>query len=91
MVARSNTSKKKRPKSRSGEIDPFTRKRIHHFIEMFREKTGQLPSLRDLTDNGFEKPLIQKAEKEKIIEMYYVTLTTGAVIKGYRARSNDDG
>jgi len=69
-------------------IDPFTRKRIEKFIETFRVKTGELPTLNDFSEGGFEKPKIEDAIKDGFISEFYVTLTNGVVKKGYKIRDD---
>lgn len=70
-------------------IDPFTRKRILHFIENHRANHGQLPTLNDLDQNGFNKETVKAAIKAKVIEEFYVTLTNGTVVKGYKPVNPD--
>lgn len=64
-------------------LDPFTMKRLRNFVEGFRTKTGQLPTLRDLRENGFTEEVVKNAVRSKLIEERYVTLTTGTIMKGY--------
>jgi hypothetical protein len=66
------------------KIDVFTAKRIVKFTREFRQTHGQLPTLKDYENNGIEKSLVDAAEAKKIIEKFYVTLTNGAVVKGYK-------
>lgn len=75
MVAASNTRTK---------LDPFTEKRIVRFIETFRESNAQLPTLKDFANEGFGEELVALAEKKKLIAKFYVTLTNGAIVKGYK-------
>ncbi len=65
-------------------IDLFTRKRLVRFIEDHRAKSGQLPTFADLEKAGFDRALVKEAEKLKIIEEFYVTLTSGTVVKGFK-------
>ncbi len=65
-------------------LDPFTRKRLIRFIEDFRTRAGQLPTLRDLDEGGFDDETVKVAIKSKIIEQFYVTLTNGTIVKGYK-------
>ncbi len=65
-------------------LDPFTRKRLIRFIEEFRTRAGQLPTLRDLDEGGFPDEVIKGAIKHKVIEQFYVTLTNGTIVKGYK-------
>lgn len=65
-------------------IDPFTRRRIARYVEDFRNKTGALPTLQDFEKAGFPEESIKAALKEKVIEKFYVTLTNGTIVKGYK-------
>jgi hypothetical protein len=64
-------------------IDAFTRKRLERFIEDFR-KGGQLPTLQDFAKAGFAEELVDRAERAKMVEKFYVTLTNGTIVKGYK-------
>lgn len=68
-------------------MDLFTQKRLRHFIETFRQQKGQLPTLKDFAENGFSDDQIAEAEKKKLIEKFYVTLTNGAIVKGYKVKN----
>lgn len=70
-----------------GTLDAMTRARIIRFVRTFRETQGQLPTLRNLEDEGFSSETIKLALKMKAIEEFYVTLTTGAIVKGYKVRT----
>jgi hypothetical protein len=70
------------------KLDPFTRKRIERFIEKHRSSSGQLPSFQDFERGGFDRELIKVAERQGFIEEFYVTLTNGTIIKGYKVRSD---
>jgi hypothetical protein len=65
-------------------LDPFTRRRLVRFVGEFRAKQGQLPTLQDLGREGFSGDQIKAAIKEKCIEEFYVTLTSGTIVKGYK-------
>jgi hypothetical protein len=67
-------------------IDSFTLRRLVKFIEKYREGSGQLPMLSDFEKGGFEKSLIQRAERDGHIEQFYVTLTDGSIRKGYKIK-----
>lgn len=67
--------------------DPFTLKRIERFIEKHRTASGQLPSLQDFETGGFARELIKEAERGGAIVEFYVTLTNGTVVKGYKIKS----
>lgn len=71
------------------KIDPFTRRRLVRFIEDFRASQGQLPTLKDLEQNGFDGACVKQALKEKAIEEFYVTLTSGTIVKGYKLGQPD--
>jgi hypothetical protein len=64
--------------------DPFTRRRVSAFVETFRARSGQLPSLRDFEEAGFARALVDSLVREKFLVQLYVTLTNGTVIKGYK-------
>jgi hypothetical protein len=64
--------------------DPFTERRLLKFIEVFREREGTMPTLRDLEHAGFGREAVEAAVKNGKIEMLYVTLTSGTIVKGYR-------
>lgn len=65
-------------------LDPFSRKRLEHFVEAFRAETGQLPTLADLAAEGFDKAKVDAALKDEIIVEFYVTLTNGVIKKGFK-------
>ena len=65
-------------------IDIFTRKRLVRFVEDHRAKSGQLPTFGDLEKAGFERGLVKEAVRLRLIEEFYVTLTSGTVMKGFK-------
>jgi hypothetical protein len=66
-------------------LDLFTRRRIQKFIEDFRRKTGQLPTLRNLKEEGgFAEEVVKLALKNKMIDEFYVTLSNGTIVKGFK-------
>ncbi len=65
-------------------LDPFTIRRLKKFVEIHRTRSGQLPTLRDLREGGFDESLISSAIKSKVLDEFYVTLTNGSVVKGYK-------
>lgn len=67
-------------------VDPFTQKRIEKFIEDFRAKTGELPTLNDFEEIGIEKSKIDAAVRDGFISEFYVTLTNGVMKKGYKIK-----
>jgi hypothetical protein len=67
-------------------LDPFTQKRILRFIEDFRQKSGALPTLKDFETAGFARELIDQAVRKDLIELFYVTLTNGTIVKGYKVK-----
>jgi len=71
------------------KLDPFTQRRLIRFIGDFRARQGQLPTLKDLEANGFSAPLVDQAERSQVIEKFYVTLTNGSVVKGYKVKSTN--
>ena len=66
------------------KLDPFTARRLTRFVEEFRAKSGVLPTLQNLGENGFAKELVATACRDKVIEEFYVTLTNGTIMKGYK-------
>lgn len=64
--------------------DLFTLRRLAKFVESFRSRRGQLPTLSDLEKEGYERSTVDAAVKKKLIQGLYVTMTTGAVVKGYQ-------
>ena len=75
-------------KSTNGDdaVDPFTQKRMAKFVEDYRQKSGQLPTIRDFEAAGFDRTTIDSAIKMKLIEEFYVTLTSGTIVKTYKVR-----
>ncbi len=65
-------------------IDLFTRKRLVRFVEDHRTKSGQLPTFGDLESAGFARELVKEALRVKVLEEFYVTLTNGTVVKGFK-------
>jgi hypothetical protein len=68
----------------ASKLDPFTRRRLTQFVETFRMSNGVLPTLKDLDAEGFDDSRVKLAIKEKVIEEFYVTLTNGTIMKGYK-------
>jgi hypothetical protein len=68
------------------KLDLFTERRILKFIGDHRAKEGSLPTLKDLDAAGFGKEIVEAAVKQGLIEMFYVTLTNGSVVKGYKIK-----
>ena len=71
-------------------LDPFSSRRLTRFIETFRKGTGTLPALQDFEKDGFSRQLVEQAVKDGTIEQFYVTLTSGTIIKGYKIRNPAD-
>ena len=69
-------------------MDPFSSRRLEKFIETYRTKSGQLPTLADLATEGFSKALVDDAIHDELIEEFYVTLTNGSIRKGYKLKSH---
>ncbi len=65
-------------------LDLFTQKRIQRFIDDFRGKSGQLPTLPDFETGGFTRDQVDAAIKVKVIEQFYVTLNNGTIMKGFK-------
>ena len=69
-------------------LDLFTRKRLVRFVEDHRAKSGELPTYGDLERAGFDRTLVKDAVRQKVIEEFYLTLTNGTVVKGFKSREN---
>lgn len=67
-------------------LDPFTSKRILKFVEDFRNRTGALPTIQDFEKSGMSRELVKQAVAQKLIESFYVTLTNGTIVKGFKLR-----
>lgn len=65
-------------------MDLFTRRRVRKFVETFRQGEAQLPTLKDFEAAGFPKEQVARMVRDEILVELYVTLTTGAVVKGYK-------
>jgi hypothetical protein len=65
-------------------LDPFTARRLVRFVEEFRSGQGQLPTLKDFEAGGFGREVVESAVRDRLIEKFYVTLTNGTVVKGYK-------
>jgi hypothetical protein len=70
------------------KLDLFTERRILKFIGDHRAQQGSLPTLKDLDAAGFSKEIVDAAIKQELIEMFYVTLTNGSVVKGYKIKQS---
>lgn len=68
----------------AARIDPFTRKRLERFVADFRDQSGVLPTLADLAGAGFDKAKVDDAIHDRVLVEFYVTLTSGTVVKGYK-------
>lgn len=68
-------------------MDPFSQRRLMNFIANFRGQNGQIPTLKDLAQAGFDGDAVKAALKLQLIEEFYVTLTNGTIVKGYKAFS----
>lgn len=64
--------------------DPFTLRRLAKFAEDFRAQNGVLPTIKDFESRGFSKEQVDQAVRAKALVELYVTLTSGAVAKGYK-------
>ena len=65
-------------------MDDFTLQRLRRFVIDFRGRFAKLPTLADLESAGFGKSVVEAARKKKLIQELYVTLTNGAIVKGYK-------
>lgn len=70
-------------------IDTFTSKRITRFVEEFRARSGQLPTLQDFEKSQIPRSTVDQAVREEILEQAYVNLTNGPMVKGYRVKVRD--
>ncbi len=68
------------------KLDSFTLHRIIRFARTFRESRGQLPTGADFEKEGISSEQLDRAVKEQALEQLYVTLTNGAIVKGYKAK-----
>lgn len=65
-------------------MDRFTQLRIAKFVREFRERSGQMPTWNDLEAGGFDRDLVKAALKAKVLEEFFVTLTNGTIVKGFK-------
>lgn len=75
--------------SAMAKVDPFTQRRLTQFIETYRRDSGQLPTLQAFEKAGFARELVDRAERDGVIEKFYVTLTNGTIVKGYKVCTRD--
>ena len=66
-------------------VDPFSLKRLKKFVEEFRARTGQYATQRDLESANFDGETLKAALKKKVVQELYVTMTSGAVVKVFKA------
>jgi len=66
-------------------LDTFTLRRLTRFAREFREKQATLPTVRDFDEAGFSKATVDAAVRAGKLTEIYVTLTSGAIVKGYKA------
>ncbi len=67
-------------------MDSFTKRRLIKFVTDFRAKSGTPPALKDFEAANIPRELVEEAVKAGLLEMFYVNLTTGSVVKTYRLR-----
>ena len=67
-------------------MDPFTIRRLKKFLESFRNTSGKLPTLPDFESAGFAPELVESATKDGVIEKFFIKLTNGTVMKGYKLK-----
>jgi hypothetical protein len=65
-------------------MDDLTRRRLLKFVESYRKQTGQLPTLKEFEMAGFHKTIVEKSIKLKVLEQFYITLTSGTIVKVYK-------
>ena len=56
-------------------------------MEHDRRSAARQPTLKDFEGAGFAPALVARAVREEKLQELYVTLTTGAIVKGYKVRS----
>jgi hypothetical protein len=66
------------------KLDLFTRRRLQKAIKETRVKTGELPTRKDLLQQGFTEETIESGIRSKTIEEFYVTLTSGTIVKAFK-------
>jgi hypothetical protein len=64
-------------------LDAFSTRRLQKFIPEFRARTGQLPTRQDLVEAGFSESQLDAGIKDEVIELRYVTLTNGTILKSF--------
>jgi hypothetical protein len=69
-------------------MDSFTQKRLVKFVGDFRAKSGTAPTLKDFEQAGLSKELVEDAVHKDILEMFYINLTSGSVVKTYKLKQN---
>jgi hypothetical protein len=69
------------------KLDAFTSRRLTKTVEEIRRKTGELPTLKALADQGFPEATVKAAVHEGLLESLYVTLTNGVIVKGYKVKT----
>ncbi len=67
-------------------LDRFTERRLTRFIETFRAAQGQLPTIQDFAKEGMSEDVLKAAIKAGAIEPFYVTLTNGTIMKGFKIK-----
>ncbi|OFZ19093.1 MAG: hypothetical protein A2X94_10105 [Bdellovibrionales bacterium GWB1_55_8] len=65
-------------------LDPFSAKRLARVIQDHQARSGQLPTYQDLAAAGFSREHVKEAIRQKLIEEFFVTLTNGTIVKGFR-------
>ena len=63
-------------------------KRLQKYVREFRDREARLASAGDLDAAGFDASVVASAVKEGLIDELYSTLTTGAVVKGFKCRED---
>lgn len=69
------------------QLDLFTSRRIKKFVETFRTNTGQLPTLKDFAQAGFDQDTVELGIKNEILEQFYVTLSNGSIVKTFKLKT----
>jgi len=68
-------------------MDRFLQNRIVRFVQDWRQRSGELPTLQDFEASGLDRKWIDEAERLGLVEKFYVTLTSGTIKKGYKLGS----
>ena len=68
-------------------MDRFLVNRIEKWVQSWRARTGELPTLQDFEAAQISKETVDQAVRVGVLEKFYVTLTSGVIKKGYKLGS----